>query len=44
MKVAINSVLSVRSFVSSIFFSESAPKNFLTFCINLGDNMGLKMT
>ena len=39
-----NSVLSVSLFVSSIFFSESALKTFLIFCINLGDNMGLKRT
>ena len=39
-----NSVFSVRTFVSSIFFSESALRIFLIFCINLGDNMALKVT
>ena len=43
-KGPMNSVFSVRPFVSSIFFSESALRIFLIFCINLGDNMALKVT
>ena len=43
-KGPMNSVLPVSPFVSSIFFSESALKTFLMFCINLGDNMGQKRT
>ena len=39
-----NSVLSVSPSVSSIFLSESALTIFLIFCINLEDNMELKMT
>ena len=39
-----NSVLFVSPFVSSIVLSESDPNIFLIFCINLRDNMGLKMT
>ena len=43
-KGPMNSVFSVSPLVSNIFFSESALRIFLIFCINLGENMGLKMT
>ena len=43
-KGSMNSVLSVSPFVSGIFFSESALRIFLIFSMNLGDNMGQKMT
>ena len=41
-KGPMNSVLSVSPFFSSIFFSESTLRIFTIFCMNLGDNMGLK--
>ena len=42
-KDPMNSVLPVSPFVSSIFFSESALRILVIFCINLGGNMGLKI-
>ena len=42
-KDPMNSVLSVIPFVSSIFFSKSALRLFVIFCINLGGNMGLNI-